>query len=405
MTNRGVEQNKVLDARGDECLLCGECLSHCPYIKMDKKEAADEMKALRAGAPSRKLLLGCYGCYTCDVYCQRDLKPYSLIRAMWLERYKKKGLPARAAFMMPHRFPNFRTAIDYSSHEQALHRRFALQPTTDNIFYTGCNLLVMSYLLDSRLLDDYSIFGRWDLCCGEMYYRMGLIDHAMQAAQRLSNALKEFQPQRITVACTACYNMLKNIYPNELGIHLDAQVSHLAYDIREGLNMGTLKVVRPLKASFVVQDSCHGKVVEPDLAETIRGLIRLCGVKILEMEHNHKDSLCCGVAAGCTSFSPLDMARAGFMRLGESSRISADYLMAYCTGCQLTLGVLDLLYPRRKKPVIHLLDLLDYALNGKEMRIPMHVRRYKQMLWNVVKGGLPGIFSKRRFYLDDIESS
>ena len=85
------------------------------------------------------------------------------------------------------------------------------------------------------------------------------------------------------------------------------------------------------------------------------------GRKVVEMEHHHKESLCCGAGGGIRGFYPKfsrDIAR---RRVKEAEEAKADLLLTDCLSCRHNLkqGV-----PLEGK--IQVLTTPEYLLNGIE---------------------------------------
>lgn len=61
------------------------------------------------------------------------------------------------------------------------------------------------------------------------------------------------------------------------------------------------------------------------------------GTHVVEMEHHHKDSLCCGAGGGIRGFYPKfsrDIAR---RRVKEAEEVKADLLLTDCLSCRHNL--------------------------------------------------------------------
>jgi ferredoxin len=92
------------------CTLCGECFHRCPVMGLPLDRARQEMERLQAGQRS-PMLRRCTSCQACNSICPEDCRPANLILDRWHEAYQREGLPARAAYFLPHARPSFRTDI------------------------------------------------------------------------------------------------------------------------------------------------------------------------------------------------------------------------------------------------------------------------------------------------------
>jgi L-lactate dehydrogenase complex protein LldG len=90
----------------------------------------------------------------------------------------------------------------------------------------------------------------------------------------------------------------------------------------------------PMKMTY--HDPCHlGRGLES--FDGARGLLREVKGDVVEMEHHHKDSLCCGAGGGIRGFYPKfsrDIAR---RRVKEAEEVKADLLLTDCLSCRHNL--------------------------------------------------------------------
>lgn len=379
----------------DHCEECGACLAACPYISMSPGRARREMRRLRRGEHSM-VLDRCAGCATCDAACPHGCRPYSLIRKRWNERYQRRALPLRARFLLPHSAPNFRSAIPLEPAERAYVQSVRRVPSAPRALYAGCNALLLSYQLQSKLWNGLQVFGALDFCCGEMYYRMGLFGHARQCALRLQALFANSPVQEMVFLCSACYNMLANVYPREFGVDLPFEKTFATGYLRERLDAGELRFGNPLEERVTVHDSCHAKLMGGGLWGETRDILERAGARIVEAEHTRRDSLCCGVAAGCCRFSPVDLAVSAVRRLAEFDRARAHRAAAYCNGCFLTLESVRCAVPART-PVEPMWDLLMRAA-GEPVPRALRARRAAQMLAGVITRALPDMLLPAKRY-------
>lgn len=370
----------------DACVECGACLAACPYMNMSAGRARREMRRLRRGEHSM-VLDRCAGCATCDAACPHGCRPYALIRKRWHERYERRALPLRARFLLPHSAPNFRSSIPLEPAERAFVQSLRRTPDKPRALFAGCNALLLSYQLRSGLWNGLQVFGALDFCCGEMYYRMGLFGHARQCALRLQALFENSPVREMVFLCSACYNMLANVYPREFGVELPFEKTFATKFLRERHDRGDLAFSNPIKEPVAVHDSCHAKLMGGALWDETRDLLERAGAQVVEPEHTRSDSLCCGVAAGCCRFSPVDLAVTAARRLAEFDRTPARRAAAYCNGCFLTLESVRCALPSRT-PVEPMWDLLMRAA-GEPVPRALRARRAAHMLAGVLTRALP----------------
>ncbi len=382
-----------------KCETCGECLSKCSYMSLTPKRAAAEMRNLKDGRPSVVLDL-CAGCWSCDPACPNGCRPYSLIRTRWGERYAEEGLPEKARNLIPTEFPNFRASVPQSRAQKSILEKIKNPPDSDEVLFTGCNTLVIAETLQSRVFDSLPAFGSFDYCCGEMFYRMGLFDAARQSALKMRRVFSGLNARRIVFPCAACMSMLSNIYPQEFGVKFDFEAVLITDWFAEKFDSGELEVRAPLNMTVSVQDSCHLKVMDERMYDSPRALLKRLGAKVVEMKLTKKESGCCGVAAGCSRYAMIDLARAGFRRTLESAVPRSDATVCYCNGCLLTLAGMRNFAPWAPPP-LPLIQLVQKAI-GENPDLGLSAKRSRQVFAGIAVAAAPAMLSRDRFFLSEI---
>jgi len=383
----------------DKCTECGECLSNCQYIKFSRDEAiADIRRINRGGHEESRAVKECISCYACDAFCPNGAHPYERIHYAWNERYERKGLPARASFLMPGRLPNFRQSLSYTHREKELQDKWATdEPPAKTCLYPGCNLLAMPLLAQGKVFDELPVWGRWELCCGEMFFRMGALAPVRKTAKRLTEFYQNKDIEELVFICPAGYNMFSNVLPRQFGAKLDFKKTYFTDWFMRKLDEGVFKIARKIKGEVVIHDSCHARVLGEEFLESQRRLFKRLGLTVVEANKNRKHGLCCGVAAGCREYSLVDLARCGFKGLSVLDRTKADEAAIYCTGCLLTLGIFRLANPFGKR-LRHIVEYVREALGENVERT--HTKKALQMTLGIGINALPRYLDPRRFKID-----
>ena len=365
---------------------------------MNREEAIDEKKKLLEGEDS-PVLKRCISCYACNVFCPNDCRPYELITGRWHQRYCREGLPLKAEYLMPHKKPNFRSDLTkhMSNREKALLKKWQqTRPEGEVVLYPGCNYMALPHLLDASFMRGVPVAGSWDLCCGEMYFRMGLFDQVRLTAEGLSEYYRDKEIGTMLFSCPACMNMFKKVLPEQFGAEFNFKIEYLGSYLLGKIERGEIRPQKKINKTVAVHDSCHARVVGNEVMDAARQVLEETGVTIEEMALNREDGLCCGIAAGANSFSPLGIFSVAAKQLREGKKTGAEEIALYCGGCHLTLNLCSMFYPSRQQPR-HILEYLQEACNEGD-RSPVK-RRSKIMLLNVLRKCLPRYFSFRRFWL------
>ena len=388
--------------RHDKCTLCGECFTRCRYMDLTREEAILEITRLINGEPTETVLQTCASCYSCDAFCREGALPYELILERWDERYRGKGLPERAAYMLPHQQPNYKEDMigGMSSREKYLLAEWKRAAAKGEILFPGCNLLTIPRLFDLDIFKALPVSGDWSLCCGEPYYRLGAFDVVEQIAKKLTAYYADKRISKMVFVCPACMNMFRSVLPERFGARLDFECEYIVPWLLRKIEAGALKITNPLNRVVTVHDSCHGRVLGDEIMEQTRELYRILGLKIVELKNHHENGLCCGIAAGCNRQMPQDIVAVGNRELKEGEQTGADEMAVYCGGCYLHLGIIGHI-SRANQKLVHTLELVAEAIGEKMPRIIES--RTRKMLINIIFKPLPKMLSLKRFKIEKIK--
>lgn len=393
----------------ERCTRCGECFHHCPVMHLPLERAQQEMECLLRQGTSL-VLHKCTSCLACNQICPEDCRPANLILDHWHQAYLQEGLPARAAYFLPHARPNFRTDIvaRLPDEEQEVVAHWRQGGPSREFLFSGCNLITTPYLTFSRLFEGIEIRGGLDYCCGEMLFRMGLYEAVEQVATRLSRWFRHLGAERIFLVCTAGLNMLRNILP-QFGADF-AGIEFMPYlaTVLERLKGGELGPVDPLDLTVTVQDSCHARTVEPGFADLPRQVLEAIGIRIEEAPHHRGEQLCCGIGGGFahdSAYHPFNLLLSARATSRSHRRSPADATCVYCSGCLEMMSVARWVDPNRR-PVYHLLELVQMATGGVPSGRKDGPDRLGSLAFQFVLGTVrrqfPRLLSRERFWLGDL---
>ena len=398
-------QRKPFDR--ERCTVCGECFHRCPVMHLPLEQAQGEMARLLAGESS-PVLRTCTSCQACNLFCPEDCRPANLLLDRWHGAYQQHGLPARAAYFLPHARPNFRTDIlaRLPDEERAAVDRWRQGGPAREFLFSGCNLITTPYLTFSRIFKGIEIRGGLDYCCGEMLFRMGLYEALEQVARRLTLWFRRLEAERVYLVCTAGLNMLRNILPQFGADFSSIEFAPYQRVILDRLESGDLAGgpggVRPLGMTITVQDSCHTRLVEPDFGDLPRRILDLIGVEVREAPHHGIEQLCCGIGGGfshASAYHPVDLLLSARATSRDHRRQPADATCVYCSGCLEMTSVARYADPSRR-PIYHLLELVQMAIGEVPQRRQGALAR--QFLVGTVHRQFPRLLSRERFWLPDI---
>ncbi len=394
--------DQVLEHRIDRCITCGACLADCPVMGLAPERARRERVRLNLGARSGRVLADCTSCLSCNVRCPQDCRPAHLTMSRWHESYQRNGLPARAAWYDPNHHPNFRTYVvaRLPEDEQDMVRAWADTSRCEEILFPGCNMITAPYLLRTRLLHNLPVRGALGLCCGETYYRMGLIEPLRETAAKLEQVFGAMGVRRMVLPCTAGFNMFSRVLPRA-GARFEFEVEHLLARLWRQVADGTLTVGSGLGITVSIHDSCHAKVFGTAILDLVRNLLNAIGVDVVEQPLIRERALCCGIGGGfsaASAYHPARIARATFRALRSAHQADADAIVVYCAGCLQMFSVGQQMFPFFRKPVYHILELLQAAVGERPAR--RHRSRARLFLEGMVRYQAPALLSSERTRVD-----
>jgi Fe-S oxidoreductase len=389
----------------ERCTLCGKCFEECPVMHLPPGKAKREMARLLEGETSGEVLRRCTSCHSCNIICPEKANPMALILELWHGMYEREGMPARALYFTPHHTPNFRTYVleRLPEDERALVKKWDDDSPCREIMYPGCNVITAPYLTMSKIFQGVEIRGSLDLCCGEMYYRTGHFDQLRMTAEKLTAHFRKMGVKKMLIPCTAGRNLFTNILPR-FGADFGFQVVHVLPWIYERLRSGDLKVVRPLRMTVTIHDSCHGKAFGDEYMDIPRRILELLGATVREQEYIRDHKLCCGIGGGFShpsSYHPLRITLAANRALKSSHRPKADAVAVYCAGCLQQLSVGQLINPLRNIPIYHIIELVQMAI-GEEPKRRIR-RRAMTLLTGVVRNQFLKVLSPKRYRAVDLD--
>ena len=333
------------------CTQCGECLYQCRYLSLSRTKAIQEVRRLRRGEPTPYIDKNCISCFSCEPVCPHDAHPYLAILDKHRQRYEQIGLPETILFMLSTKEDNFRKCtirrLDKNNAEMvdSWFENDRNITTFDDVLYPGCNLMTFPGLLQTGILGDLPIAGSPDHCCGEMFFRLGLLDEAQQRAQVLAEHYQQKRIRRMIFACPACYHMFARVMPKFFGVQFDFEKIFITDWFVEQLRAGKLEIVKPLNREVQLHHSCHARVMGDEFLSKIIDFVDLLGGRATMTNGSpHHEGICCGVASAASDHSVIDILLAARRAMIEFSK-SPSPPVAYCGGCALTFTLSGLAIP------------------------------------------------------------
>ena len=406
------EANRILRA----CVHCGFCLATCPtYVllgdELDSPRGRIYLmkEMLEGGAPpvaqTVKHIDRCLSCLSCMSTCPSGVDYMRLVdqtrvhietsyRRPWHDRWLRRflgwvlvrptalriamsaGRLARPfATLLPSRLaaltrlapgivsgPSTLTAARTHPAEGEKRMRVAMligcvQAVTGTEIHDATIRLLRRHGCEVVIVDGAS-------CCGALNHHLGDEAAAMQSAERtLSAWWKEIQVgglDAIVINASGCGTMIKD-YPHlfssrpELRQAAEA-VAESAVDVSELLLRLDLRPGPAKPLSVAYHDACslrHGQKI----TEQPRQLLAAAGFEVRTPAESH---LCCGSAGTYNMLQPRIAGQLGVRKAANLDEVQPDVIAAGNLGCIVQIGQ----YTRT--PVVHTVELLDWATGGPE---------------------------------------
>lgn len=199
-------------------------------------------------------------------------------------------------------------------------------------------------------------------CCGALNHHLGDEDAALSSAGRTVSAWwREIQGDgldAIVINASGCGTVIKDyahMFRDDPDLSEAAgAVARLAVDISELLAQLDLKPGSPKAVAVAYHDACslrHGQKI----MEQPRQLLTSAGFEVRAPAEGH---LCCGSAGTYNMLQPELAARLGSRKAANLERTEPDVIAAGNLGCIVQIG------QHTKTPVVHTVELLDWATGG-----------------------------------------
>jgi Fe-S oxidoreductase/nitrate reductase gamma subunit len=206
----------------------------------------------------------------------------------------------------------------------------------------------------------FGTLGNKEPCCGDIARRSGedgLFEKQMGDCTELfdRSGIRE-----IVTSSPHCFHTFRNDYPPFQALlppeqRVAFQVRHYSQLLRDLVKSGALVFDKPLPVTVTFHDPCylgrHNRIFD-DPREVIAAIP---GVRLVEMEHNRADSLCCGGGGGRMWQDELDSdVKMSDIRIREAAATGAEILVTACPLCLIMLED-----ARKTTGLEHSLQVLD----------------------------------------------
>jgi len=210
------------------------------------------------------------------------------------------------------------------------------------------------------------VFARGEQCCGALVHHMGKEAASLEAARRNIDAWEQESEagglDAILVTASGCGTTIKDygfmLRGDAAYADRAARVSALAKDVSELLADADLPLGDGRGLTVAYHAACslqHGQKV----TEQPKRLLAAVGYLVRTPIEQH---LCCGSAGTYNIVQPEIAGQLGDRKVANLGRLGADVIATGNIGCAMQIG------QRAAIPVVHTVELLDWATGGPQPR-------------------------------------
>jgi NADPH-dependent glutamate synthase beta subunit-like oxidoreductase/Fe-S oxidoreductase len=205
-------------------------------------------------------------------------------------------------------------------------------PTSDRINYMSVPGTIIGLLNQNDIIP--VVLGD-EKCCGHDNYWVGDFDTFEKLARHNIKLFQDAGVKTIICNCAEGYYMWKFVYQeffrNEDNFNFDFEVYHISeYILKEKL-LNNIFIPHSEKIKVTYHDPCRlGRM--SNIFDAPREILKkIPFVELVEMKHNRKDSICCGVSANisCSIYSKQIQGK----RIQEAVDAGAEYMIVACPKC------------------------------------------------------------------------
>jgi Fe-S oxidoreductase len=341
-------RRKILEEKNEYsdllyCIGCGNCLLNCPtYNSIGPFFGTDGMLGGRGAALSCLLkgmregvedgLFLCTTCGLCGEVC-----PVGIDAGKRLKDLRRLSLRSPEISSELDEVTQLQSTIDrfgtpYGEMERAQFQD--IQKKAPVVLYVGCVGLTTEAEATARTVTllqqlgiDFTVID--EVCCEAVKGDTGSSPNPERIKQNIER-IKESGGRGVLFLCPTC---LKTFLEYD-GEHPTGLVfEHFLSYLRKHFSFISSE---DDPATITYHDPCHlGRGLGS--FDGTRELLKSVGTQFIEMEHHHRESLCCGAGGGVRGFYPKfsrDIAR---RKVKEAEEVKADILLTDCLSCRHNL--------------------------------------------------------------------
>ncbi|MDM7999170.1 MAG: 4Fe-4S dicluster domain-containing protein [Dehalococcoidia bacterium] len=258
--------------KADLCDLCGDCLVKCPWIKVDKPQAVEWMKAMMAGQQT-SVLRRCITCFACNEICPTKANPFDLI-ARLQEQYD--------VF-------NSKEIAKLEEANYAFTKTLTKYPSSERIMTACLFQKTHPHLMQGQLYDLPRVSGK-PYFCWLLFGHWGVESIQKKHAREMVDRLALTGAKEVICFHDDCYAMLATLAPG-YGIEVPFRPVHLSEYLLSRLQQHRDRI-KPLNISVAYQRPCASRLT-PVKEHFVDELFELAGVTRVRRTYDRDGALCC----------------------------------------------------------------------------------------------------------------
>ncbi|MCC6044592.1 MAG: (Fe-S)-binding protein [Desulfurococcaceae archaeon] len=320
------------------CYQCGVCTASClisPGISVRRI-----IREAQIGVVTREDSWKCLTCRYCETTCPRGVRIADVILGGRIVLYERKVAPEKLVDTLWRVYETGNPLGSPRRERGVWARGLSVESGGDVLLYTCCMNAydrrlqkVTRSLVEVLARAGVRVTYAWDGegCCGDIVYSVGEEYFLEELAQGNVEVMERFKPTLIVVTSPHAYNMLVNVYPRYKA-KPPAPVVHYTQLLAELITSGRLKPGR-LDAKVTYHDPCYLGRWNNVYEEPRTILQHVEGLKLVEMEHNRSNSLCCGGGGGAFWSENIEARSVTRRRLREATATESQAMVTACPYC------------------------------------------------------------------------
>lgn len=348
-----------------KCWNCNFCISACPLILntggfyshggsglTQSLYYSVKWGLLDDGPEKKELMELVYRCTTCNACVNRckDLSagiPLLEIieggRKLLIEKAIGPMVPQRKALEGIYKYGNPYARKQKKRLEwlEDLHVKFLPEESADVILFIGCSSSYDPALhnLSRSLVKLFKYFNvdfgilKEEKCSADMALRLG--DEALfeEVSAKNTKLFKATGAKTIVTVSPHDYNTFIKDYQDLENI----EIKHYTHFFAELFESDGIEYKKDIDATITYHDPCYLSKHNLDIDPPRKLLAAIPKVKLVEMDPNGKDSLCCGGGGGRMFTEVEEEERLSDMRTKQAVKTKADIIATACPWCHIML--------------------------------------------------------------------